>query len=72
MDDGSGYRVIHENLEKTLQRYDFEQEDALLKFARLVKKFRIEEHLEEMGAQKGDKVYIGDHSFDFEPDMVME
>ncbi|HOO88121.1 MAG TPA: Obg family GTPase CgtA, partial [Synergistales bacterium] len=50
--------------------YDFEQEDALPKFARLVKKFRIEERLEEMGAVKGDKVFIGDHEFDFEPDMA--
>lgn len=68
--DGGGFRVVHANLEKTLLRYDFEQEDALPKFARLVKKFRIEERLEEMGAVKGDKVYIGDHEFDFEPDMA--
>ena len=43
-----------------------------MKFARLVRKFRIEERLEENGAQKGDKVYIGDLEFDFEPDRVME
>ena len=35
-----------------------------------MKKFRIEERLEEMGAVKGDKVYIGEHEFDFEPDMA--
>jgi len=63
---------MHPNLEKTLQRYDFEQDDAILKFARLVKKFRIEELLEEKGAQKGDKVFIGDMEFDFEPDRAME
>ena len=72
LQDGSGYRVIHPNLEKTLKRYDFDHEDALLKFARLVKKFRIEEKLEESGAQKGDQVFIGDLQFDFEPDRVME
>lgn len=70
LSDGSGFRVVHANLEKTLLRYDFEQEDALPRFARLVKKFRIEERLEEMGAVKGDKVYIGEHEFDFEPDMA--
>ncbi len=68
--DGSGYRVVHANLEKTLLRYDFEQDDALPKFARLVKKFRIEERLEEVGAVKGDKVYIGEYEFDFEPDLA--
>ena len=72
LQDGSGFRVMHPNLEKTLQRYDFEQDDAILKFARLVKKFRIEELLEEKGAQKGDKVFIGDMEFDFEPDRAME
>lgn len=72
LSDGSGFRVIHPNLEKTLKRYDFGQEDALLKFARLVKKFEIEERLEEFGAKKGDKVYIGDLEFDFEPEKAME
>jgi Obg family GTPase CgtA, C-terminal extension len=72
LQDGAGFRVVHEGLEKILQRYDFEHEDAILKFARLVRKFRIEERLEENGAQKGDKVYIGDLEFDFEPDRVME
>ena len=72
LQDNSGYRVLHTNLEKTLKRYDFDHEDALLKFARLIKKFRIEEKLEESGAVKGDKVYIGELEFDFEPDRVME
>lgn len=72
LQDGAGFRVVHEGLEKILLRYDFEHEDAILKFARLVRKFRIEELLEENGALKGDKVYIGDLEFDFEPDRVME
>lgn len=72
LQDGSGFQIIHPNLEKTLKRYDFEQDDAILKFARLVKKFHIEEFLEEKGAQKGDKVYIGDLEFDYDPDKVME
>ncbi len=66
------YRVVHEGLEKILRRYDFDHEDALMRFARLLKRFRVEEQLEENGAQKGDKVYIGDMEFDFEPDRVME
>ncbi|MDI9371086.1 MAG: GTPase ObgE [Synergistaceae bacterium] len=70
LEDGSGFRVVHSNLEKTVSRYNFDHEDALPRFARLVKKFQIEEKLEEMGAVKGDKVYIGDIEFDFEPDMA--
>lgn len=66
------YRVVHDGLEKILRRYDFEQEDALLRFARLLKRFRVEELLEENGAQKGDRVYIRDLEFDFEPERVME
>lgn len=71
LEDGSGYRIVHANLEKTLSRYNFNHEDALPRFARLVKKFRIEEKLEEMGAVKGDKIYIGDNEFDFEPEMAV-
>jgi GTP-binding protein len=66
------YRVVHEGLERILRRYDFDHEDALMRFARLLKRFRVEELLEENGAQKGDKVYIRDLEFDFEPDRVME
>ena len=67
-----GYRVVHNDLERILKRYDFEHDDALMKFARLVKRFKIEELLEEKGAQEGDKVYIGDLEFDFEPDRIMD
>ena len=72
LQDGSGFRVVHEGLERILKRYDFEQDDAIAHFARLVQKFRIEELLEERGAKKGDMVYIGDVEFVFEPDKAME
>ncbi|MGI6253665.1 MAG: Obg family GTPase CgtA, partial [Aminivibrio sp.] len=66
------YRVVHDDLERIIKRYDFDQEDTLMRFARLLKRFRVEELLEKNGAQKGDKVYITDLEFDFEPDRVME
>lgn len=72
MEDGSGYRVVHANLERILKRYDFEQEDALFHFARLLKKYRIEELLEQEGAQEGDTVIIGDIEFEYEPEQVQE
>ena len=66
------YRVVHDDLERIIKRYDFDQEDTLMRFARLLKRFRVEELLEKNGARKGDKVYITDLEFDFEPDRVME
>ncbi|MBQ7219463.1 MAG: GTPase ObgE [Synergistaceae bacterium] len=67
--DGS-YRVEHENLEKSVARINFEHEDALQKFARLLKALSVEEALEAAGAREGDKVYIGDTEFDFEPEVI--
>ena len=67
--DGS-FRVEHENLEKSVSRINFEHEDALQKFAGLLKALSVEEALEAAGARDGDKVYIGDTEFDFEPEVV--
>jgi GTP-binding protein len=68
---GGEWRIIHENLEKTVSRLNFDQEDTFMKFARILKKLKVEEALEENGAQDGDKVYIGSIEFDFHPDRVM-
>jgi GTP-binding protein len=68
--DGSGFRVEHANLEKAVARIDFDQDDALTKFARLLKRLKVEEALERAGAAEGDKVYIGEVEFDFQPDKI--
>ena len=67
--DGS-FRVEHENFEKSVSRINFEHEDALQKFSRLLKSLSVEEALEAAGAKEGDKVYIGEIEFDFEPEIV--
>ena len=67
--DGS-FRVEHANFEKSVARINFEHEDALQKFAGLLKALSVEEALEAAGAREGDKVYIGDVEFDFEPDTA--
>ena len=67
--DGS-FRVEHENFERSVSRINFEHEDALQKFAGLLKALSVEEALEAAGAREGDKVYIGDVEFDFEPETV--
>ncbi len=40
------------------------------KFARLLSALSVEEALEASGAREGDKVYIGDIEFDFEPEVI--
>ncbi len=67
--DGS-FRVEHENFEKSVGRINFEHEDAMQKFSRLLKTLHVEEALEAAGAREGDKVYIGEIEFDFEPEIV--
>ncbi|MBQ7578805.1 MAG: GTPase ObgE [Synergistaceae bacterium] len=67
--DGS-FRVQHENFEKSVSRINFDHEDALKKFAGLLKALKIEEALEAAGAREGDKIYIGDEEFSFEPDII--
>ncbi|MBQ6774180.1 MAG: GTPase ObgE [Synergistaceae bacterium] len=67
--DGS-FRVEHENFEKSVSRINFDHEDALKKFTGLLKSLNVEEALEAAGAREGDKVYIGEVEFDFEPEIV--
>lgn len=69
MSDGK-FRVQHENLERAVGRINFEQDDAMLKFARLLRRMKVEEALEEAGAVEGDAVLIGEEEFDFQPDRV--
>jgi GTP-binding protein len=67
--DGS-FLVLQPSMERSIRRYDFEQEDALPRFAKLLKRYRVEELLLEAGAQAGDTIVIGGMEFDFEPDKV--
>ncbi|MDR1730621.1 MAG: GTPase ObgE [Synergistaceae bacterium] len=69
---GNGFRVEHANLEKTVRRIDFDQEDALMKFSRILKRLKVEEALEKAGAVEGDRVCIGEMEFDFQPDRIGE
>ncbi|MDR1740554.1 MAG: GTPase ObgE [Synergistaceae bacterium] len=64
------WRVCHAGLEKAVARIDFEQDDALQRFARILSRLRVEEALSQAGASDGDKVYIGEVEFDFQPDRI--
>jgi GTP-binding protein len=42
-----------------------------MKFARVLKRLKVEEALENAGVLEGDKVYIGEIEFDFLPDKII-
>lgn len=65
---GGGYRVLHTQLEKAVERYDFSQEENVARFVRLLRKHKVEELLEAAGAVSGDSVAIGYKEFNFYPD----
>lgn len=69
--EGEGtFRVIHPRIEKSVARYDFNQEEAPIRLQRLLRQFRVEEMLEDAGAVAGDTVNIGSMSFTFEPERA--
>lgn len=69
---GGGYRVLHHQLEKAAERYDFSQEENIARFTKLLRKYKVEELLEAAGAQQGDTVCIGYKEFNFYPDYYPE
>ncbi len=72
LNDGSGFRIVHPYLEKVVLRFDFDQEEALSRFSRILRRLRIDELLLAQGAKEGDTVFIGDMEFDFEPERALE
>ena len=64
------FRVIHSRIEEAVERYDFNQEEAVVRFMRIMREYRIEELLEASGAEEGDTVYIGDAVFEFQPEKA--
>ncbi len=64
------FRVVHSRIEEAAARYDFGQEEALVRFMRIMRQYRIEELLEASGAEEGDTVYIGDVAFEFQPEKA--
>ena len=69
--DGA-FRVVHPQLEEAAIRYDFDYEENLTRFSRLLRKYRVEELLVAAGAEEGDTVFIGPTSFDFSPDPTAD
>ncbi|MDR3332804.1 MAG: GTPase ObgE [Synergistaceae bacterium] len=66
---GGGFRVLHPQMEKAAERYDLSQDENVARFARLLRKHRVEELLAAAGATAGSSVTIGRVEFDFHPDI---
>ena len=63
--EGDTFVVSGEKLEKLLRMTKFESEEGAMRFARKLKKMGVDDALEEMGAEEGDKVRILDFYFDY-------
>jgi GTP-binding protein len=69
-DTGDGVFIVRQPfLEKMLHRYNFEQEEALRRFHKLLRQYRLEETLAEKGAEEGDTIIIGGIEFSYLPEM---
>jgi len=67
-----GFRVIHSRLEEAVLRYNFEQEEAIHRFSKLLARHKVEDLLEEAGAKEGDTVFVGEMEFTFKPEKAIE
>ncbi len=68
--DSGHFRVIHPRIEAAVARYDFGQEEAVVRFMRILREYRVEDLLEAGGAREGDTIHIGDVTFEFQPERA--
>ena len=62
--DGT-WTIKGEQIEKLFNMTKFNEDEAVLRFARKLKGMGIEEELEKLGAKRGDEVQILDYIFEF-------
>ncbi len=66
-----GWQILCYPLERSIASYDFQYEENLLRFGRLLRRHRIEDMLLAAGAEEGDSVRIGKTEFEFYPDRYV-
>lgn len=59
------YVVESEEIENYMKRFNLTSYDAVMRFARMLRKMGVDEALRKKGARDGDTVRIGDFSFEF-------
>ncbi|MBE3563375.1 MAG: GTPase ObgE [Hydrogenibacillus schlegelii] len=68
--EGDIFVVESERLERIMARYNFDQDEAVRRFARLLKKMGVEEALRAAGAVDGDEVWIGEMAFELSDEGI--
>lgn len=63
--DGDVWVLKGEEIEKLFNMTKFNEDEAVLRFARKLRGMGVEEELEKMGAKRGDEVQILDYIFEF-------
>ncbi len=63
--DGDVWLLEGRELEKLFKMTRFDEDEAVLRFARKLKGMGVEEELEKLGAKRGDEVQICDYIFEF-------
>ena len=63
--DGAVYVVSGASMDNLIRSVNFENEDSLNYFHRMLRKWGVIDALRETGAQEGDSVVIGGMEFDF-------
>lgn len=59
------YVVVSEGIERFMQRVNLNSYDAVMRFARVMRKMGVDTALRKIGARDGDYVRIGDFEFEF-------
>ena len=63
--DGDLWVLEGKELEKLFKMTRFNEDDAVIRFARILKGMGVEDELERLGAKRGDEVQILDYIFEF-------
>ena len=64
-DDDGGWRLSGEKIEKLFIMTNFDHDESVMKFARQMRAFGVDETLRSMGAKDGDNVRIQKFAFEF-------
>lgn len=71
VNEGNGdYRIVSERIERMLAHVDMDDEISVIKFARALKKMKVDDALEAKGCKPGDHVYINDYGFIFKEEEL--
>ena len=63
--DGDVWVLKGKEIERLFKMTKFEEDEAVLRFARILKAMGVEDELEKLGAKSGDDVAINDYLFTY-------